>query len=63
MSDRDKKYNQKRQQVLKVEALREDKEALVFWETLKADLTKKSGNTKLGIIELYEKAKKEGYFD
>jgi hypothetical protein len=63
MSDRDKKYNQKRKMVLKVETLKEDEEAILFWETLKADLTKKSGNTKLGIIELYEKAKKEGYFD
>lgn len=56
-------YNAKRNQVLKVEELKDDIKAQEFWIKFKADLSSKSGNTKKGLKQLYKYAKDTNYFD
>ncbi len=62
MTHKHRAYNAKRKQVLKVEELKDDEQAQVFWAQFKADLTAKSSNTKQGLVELYQFAKDKGYF-
>lgn len=58
---KDKKYNQKRKPLFRVEIVPTDNAELL--EQIKADLIAKSGNPKQAIIELHEFAKAHGYFD
>lgn len=56
-----KKYNEKRGATpIRVQLVPSDDVKL--WEQIKADLNGKSGNVKAGIVELYQFAKKHGYF-
>ncbi|GHG07940.1 hypothetical protein [Thalassotalea marina] len=55
-------YNKKRGSTpLRVQLTPSDNAEL--WEEIKSDLNNKSGNAKLGILELWRYAKKNGYFD
>jgi ABC-type uncharacterized transport system involved in gliding motility auxiliary subunit len=58
---KDLKYNKKRKPLFRVEIVPSDNAE--FLEQIKADLIAKSGNPKQAVIELYEFAKENGYFD
>lgn len=55
------KYNEKRKPLFRVELVPSDN--LELWKQVKTDLVEKSGSAKAGILEMYQKAKKDGYFD
>lgn len=58
---KDIRYNAKRIPLFRVEIVPSDNAELL--KKIKADLLAKSGNPKTGVIELYQFAKENGYFD
>jgi len=60
---KDKRYNKKRQPILRVEVSTADnKESVEEMEQMKDDLIKRSGNAKKGVVDMYRFAKEKGYF-
>tara|TARA_R110001583_G_scaffold52147_8_gene162212 strand:- start:1494 stop:1709 length:216 start_codon:yes stop_codon:yes gene_type:complete len=61
---KDLKYNKKRRPLFRVEVSTADSaEDIVKMEQMKADLIAKSDNAKQGVIDMYDFARKHGYFD
>lgn len=60
---KDKKYNQKRKPLFRVEASTADTaKDIEKMEQMKTDLIGKSGTAKKGVIDMYDFAKENGYF-